>query len=101
MPRVTSGLAGARAAVAGLQPDIVHLNGFVLPVATAMLRRSLDDRAAIVLQHHADEPPGSSAGRLLRRTGMGAADALLFAALGLAERWRAAGSFIRARRSTR
>jgi glycosyltransferase involved in cell wall biosynthesis len=76
--------------VARLGPDLLHVNGLSFPVETRQLRRACP-HTPIVLQDHADRPPRHPARRALRRAGLRAADAFVFAAAPLADPWRAAG----------
>jgi glycosyltransferase involved in cell wall biosynthesis len=84
-------------AVAGLAPDVVHVNGLDFPVQTWLLRRELPRRAAIVVQDHASGDPAPSVSRLrrvrrvARRRAMRAADAFFFTAAAQGDVWRMAG----------
>jgi len=88
---------GLSRAVAGLGPDIAHVNGLIFPALTWMLRRMLPASTAVVVQNHSD---GGAVGRapFLRVAGRAArtaADAFLFAALEHAAAWRRAGLIAR------
>lgn len=82
--------------VAAASPDVVHLHGQIFPQATVALRRALPTRAALLVQHHAGDPPapGGPRTRLWRAllgAGLAAADGFLFTGAELAAPWRAAG----------
>lgn len=84
--------------VAGLDPDLVHVNGLGFPAQTWALRRALPERTAIVVQDHASGAPARLAispaqviGRFVRRRLMRAADAFLFTAAAQADSWRRTG----------
>jgi glycosyltransferase involved in cell wall biosynthesis len=81
-------------AIAGAQPDVVHVNGLNFPARTWLLRRALAPATAIVVQDHGGNVPnGRSAPvqRALRRPALRAADAFLFAAAERAKSWQRAG----------
>src|SRR6185295_3785206 len=68
-------------AVAGAQPDVVHVNGLIFPAHTWLLRQRLAAPTAMVVQDHGGGVPDSRlgpAGRAIRRWMLGAADAFLF-----------------------
>ena len=48
------------AAIAALEPDVVHVNGLDVPVQAWLLRRRLPKSVAIVVQDHASGEPESS-----------------------------------------
>jgi glycosyltransferase involved in cell wall biosynthesis len=77
--------------VAGLQPDIVHVNGLVFPARTWLLRKMLPPTAAIVVQDHGSVAPVSQARAALLRPGLRAADGFLFVSPEQADSWRRAG----------
>jgi glycosyltransferase involved in cell wall biosynthesis len=84
---------GVSRVVAGLAPDVAHVNGLVFPIRTWMLRRALPRASSIVVQNHSDTGPLGAA-PLLRAAGRatrGAVDAFLFAADEHALRWKRAG----------
>jgi glycosyltransferase involved in cell wall biosynthesis len=90
--------SGVSRAVAGMRPDITHVNGLDSPVRMAMLRLRLPATTRIVVQDHASHVAterGNAAEqrvrRAARRAAMRAADAFFFTAEALAEPWRAAG----------
>ena len=81
------------AAVGGLSPDVVHMNGLEFPAQARRIRSLLPD-AAIVVQNHSG---GGLVGRapvlrLLTRATRSAVDAFLFAVDEHAESWRRAGA---------
>ena len=84
-------------AVAGLAPDVVHVNGLIFPAVVAAIRKDLGPRVAIVAQHHGGDFPIRGSGifgafnRMKWRSGLASADALSFTAAAQAEPWRAAG----------
>ncbi len=90
IPRRTHRLAAA----AG--PDVLHFHGQIFPLQTIALRRALPARAALLVQHHAGDPPTPSSLRervwlALMRAGLAAADGFIFTAEELAHPWREAG----------
>jgi glycosyltransferase involved in cell wall biosynthesis len=82
-------------AVAGLAPDIVHVNGLNIPVQIWWLRRSVP-HTAIVVQDHGGGTPGPGGWRsAMRRITMRSADAFFFTAAAQAEVWRSIGAIRR------
>ena len=84
---------GVSRVVAGLAPDVAHVNGLVFPIRTWMLRRALPRGSSIVVQNHSDTGPLGAA-PLLRAAGRAthsAVDAFLFAADEHVLRWEHAG----------
>lgn len=96
MPRVWQLPRRVHRAAVAARPDLVHLHGQIFPVQTLALRRALPRRTALVVQHHAGDPPLRRGARglawwALLRAGLGAADGFLFSDAALAAPWRAAG----------
>lgn len=78
--------AAARKCAAQGVPVVVHQNGLIFPVQTALLRRALPRDCALVVQHHAERPwrrPADS----LQRWGLRGVDGFLFATRELAAEW--------------
>src|SRR5262245_37263077 len=94
-PRVWS--AAIHRVVAGLAPDVAHVNGLSFPLQTWLLRRALPSRTAIVAQDHASgEPRVAPSGvrriqRLIHCRAWRAVDAFFFTAASQADPWRTAG----------
>lgn len=84
-------------AVIAARPDVVHVNGLMFPGAVHALRQRLPRGAAIVLQDHSGIVPRSwpwpfDWWRQRRwQAAFASADALIFSARELAERWFASG----------
>lgn len=83
-------------AVAAVGPDVAHLQGQIFPLQARALRATLPPRVALVVQHHAGDPPAphglrGAAHLALARLGLAAADGFLFTSTELARPWRAAG----------
>lgn len=81
---------------AALRPDVAHLHGQIFPLHCLDLRRRLPRTAALLVQHHAGDPPRARGPRgaahlALARLGLRAADGFLFTSAAMAEPWRAAG----------
>src|SRR4029450_10234478 len=80
-----------------VRPNIVHVNGLMFPGAVRALRQRLPREAAIVLQDHSGIVPRSWPWPLewwRRRRWQGAfacADAVMFSARQLADRWLPSG----------
>jgi glycosyltransferase involved in cell wall biosynthesis len=90
--------SGIGRTVAGLRPDIVHVNGLDSPRSTAALRIALGTRTPIIVQDHASQVLAERGGRverrarrLMRRVLMRVADAFMFTAAELADAWRDVG----------
>lgn len=101
VPRVWQLPRRAHAAVVAARPDAVHLHGQIFPLQTIALRRALPGRTALLVQHHAGDPPAPTglrgrAWRALMGAGIAAADGFLFTGEELARPWRE-GGLIRAR----
>lgn len=84
-------------AVAGANPDVVHINGLVFPIETWRLGRRLPPRVAIVVQDHAAGDPADvrllrSIRRHVRRRAFSAASGFMFAAAEQADAWRDDGT---------
>ncbi len=96
-PRTWSRLEGLHRAVAEAEPDVVHVNGLLFPLALLDLRRRLPRRVPILVQDHAARAPRAAStplGALRRRVwraGLRSATALLFTAAPQADAWREAG----------
>lgn len=90
IPHVWSIPARLLRRVAKLQPDVVHVNGMLFPVQVRMLRHVLPRHAALVVQHHGEQPWHAARGQV-QRWGLGAPDGFLFAARDLAQPWIARG----------
>lgn len=85
-------------AVVEAAPDVAHVNGLNFPLQTWLLRRTLGETTAIVVQDHASgEPRARDRSRMgaLRRAArahaMRGADAFLFTAVEQADAWRRDG----------
>lgn len=84
-------------AIAGQQPDVVHVNGLIFPEVVSAVRKACGSRTVVVAQHHGGEFPIRGSGmvglwqRRHWRAGLAAADALSFTAREQAEAWRDAG----------
>ncbi|MCC7491151.1 MAG: glycosyltransferase family 4 protein [Fimbriimonadaceae bacterium] len=76
-PRALHGLGQMVAAVVAARPQVVHYGSFLQPLALRRLRRALPQAAAIVVQHHAEQPRQRLTGWLQRRC-CPLADAFLF-----------------------
>jgi glycosyltransferase involved in cell wall biosynthesis len=88
---------GLNRALAGLAPDVVHVNGLNFPMQTWRSRRVLAARSALIVQDHAsgDPPPASGGARTMRdairRRAMKAVDAFFFTTAAQADGWRSRG----------
>jgi glycosyltransferase involved in cell wall biosynthesis len=89
---------GARMAgvVAGIQPDVAHVHGFVFPIVVRALRLRTARATAIVVQDHGGVRLQSGGWRrvgrrLLYSLGLGAADGFMFTAREQSDPWRASG----------
>ncbi len=84
-------------AVAALQPDLVHVNGFEFALPTSTLMRRLPQSTACVVQHHGGGVPSQDRGRaegvirLARRQLFARVDAFFFSTKEQAEPWRQIG----------
>lgn len=92
-PRPSAWFSGAdrlHAAAAGINPDIVHVNGLEYPALMRGLRRAVPPACAIVAQDHGGFDPLrlSRVRKAWLRRGLGAADALLVASPGQAGAFR-------------
>jgi glycosyltransferase involved in cell wall biosynthesis len=76
-------------AVRSAAPEVIHFHGLIFPRHVAALRRALP-RAAILVQHHAEDPPGWRT-RWLYRRGLAGADGVAFTAPEQAEAFLRAG----------
>jgi glycosyltransferase involved in cell wall biosynthesis len=76
----------------GIEPDVVHFNGFVFPSQFAQMARVLSPRTALVLQHHGETVPGGFR-KLRERLGSRRADAVMFTSREMAEPFVRAGYF--------
>jgi glycosyltransferase involved in cell wall biosynthesis len=82
--------------IAGLSPDVVHVDGLGFPLLVRHLRWRLPPASAIVVQDHGGAPAGSrlfgrGPWRAFHRFGLGAADGFLFTAEEQSAQWRRAG----------
>ncbi len=83
---------GLRAALAvrALRPDVIHVNSFLRPVPTALLRLACP-RARLVVQHHGERPASSGRTALAQRVVGRLVDAVAFTGADeQAEPWRQA-----------
>ncbi len=81
------------AAVARLEPDLVHVNGLDAVVDAWWLRRGLPLQTAMVVQDHGGAPPPRQSWRgRARRVAMRAADAFLFTSVEQGLVWVRAGA---------
>ena len=68
-------------------PDVVHVNGFDVPVQTWLLRQALPKSTAIVLQDHAGTPSRNWIKSAVRRALMREIDGFLFTSKAQADPW--------------
>lgn len=84
-------------AVASLEPDLVHVNGLLFPLALRDLRSRLPRRVPVVVQDHASpaprprRSPWAAARDRIARSGFRTASAFLFTAAAQGDPWRDAG----------
>jgi glycosyltransferase involved in cell wall biosynthesis len=84
-------------AVAALQPDVVHVNGFEFGLPTWTLTRRLSGASACVVQHHGGGVPSPDAlrsrraKRALQRELLSSVDGFFFSTSEQAEPWRQIG----------
>ncbi len=74
-------------------PDLVHVNGFDVPVQTWLLRQAMPASTAIVVQDHAGVPSANWIKMAVRRALMRAIDGFLFTSNAQADPW-VQGGFI-------
>jgi glycosyltransferase involved in cell wall biosynthesis len=87
-PARWSPCAAVARTVAGLNPDVVHVNGLPFHLQTWWLASLMPSTTAVVVQDHAGGWPRPGAVRsALRRRAMARVDAVLFSALEQAEAW--------------
>jgi len=84
-PKIGQSMERVHACVAAIQPDVVHHNGWPLPLAS--LRRALPSRTAIVWQHHGGGVPGIRTSWFHRR-GFRVVDACFFTSASIANPWK-------------
>ncbi len=82
-------------AVRGWRPEVVHLNGWLMPSQSWWLCRRLRAATRIVVQHHGESPAVSARSRRFQRAVARRIDGALFtgAAHGMSEEWVTAGLF--------
>ncbi|MCB8969089.1 MAG: glycosyltransferase family 4 protein [Ardenticatenaceae bacterium] len=71
-------------------PTVVHMNGFVFPIPTRVLRLMLPNSVPIVVQHHGERAMRSWKQRV-QRAALRGLDGYLFAAKPMAQEWLDAG----------
>ncbi|MCK6685109.1 MAG: glycosyltransferase family 4 protein [Thermoanaerobaculia bacterium] len=91
-PRFWHQPAGLLRVLRDLEPDIIHVNGFVFPVQTADIKRAAKPGAALLLQHHGETVP-EGAQKLRQAVGTRLSDGVLFTATEMARPWIEAGMF--------
>jgi glycosyltransferase involved in cell wall biosynthesis len=79
------------------QPEIVHLNGLCFPAQTLALALRVPRQTTLMVQHHAERPPGASGWReqILRgltRAALRRADGFIFTSEPQAAEWRSIGA---------
>jgi glycosyltransferase involved in cell wall biosynthesis len=84
VPRVAS-------VVEELRANVVHINGLLFPRQVAEIASHVEPRGVLVLQHHAERPPGDVVRQFIARRSFRRVDGLLFTAREIAGPWRDAG----------
>jgi glycosyltransferase involved in cell wall biosynthesis len=88
---------GVNRALAGLEPDVVHVNGLNFPMQTWRCRRLLTAAASLIVQDHASGAPPAPSGGVravqdsIRRRAMRTVDAFFFTSAPQAAEWRERG----------
>ena len=71
--------------IKALDPDIIVVHSFLFPVQTILLRWQLGNNARIIVQNHAERPPGKQ--KFLHRIADKYIDRYLFTAKQMGEEW--------------
>lgn len=70
-----------------LKPDVVVVHGLMFPLQVLLLKLQLGRSLKIVVQHHADGPPGNRLKKMAQRMADRYINAYFFTGKGLAQRW--------------
>ncbi|MBI5858358.1 MAG: glycosyltransferase family 4 protein [Sphingobacteriales bacterium] len=75
--------------IAAQNPDVVLVQGLIFPLQVKALRRKLDSRCKIILQHQGEVPFKRK--KIFQRMADKVVDGYLFSSMGIAEEWQRAG----------